>query len=208
MVKTPGGILCHNIYGYCYNDSINSKDQNGYVSARLVSAIVCGILSALVDIVCQIFIEYLKLKKKYRKKPKISKCAKAITWKTVIVSAIGGVLSGLLMASRFKTITVALGSGIVASITGIVNGIISKLNVFTIIAFALIDFGVAALIAVISKGSFAKKYYDKISSYYFVRGKDLVRMCIPVFKDFMKALAYTIVNNIINFFTGVIRAVI
>ena len=197
-----------NLFCYCENNPINNTDAFGNIAARIVSAIACGILSALTDAVCQMFINYLKFKKKYKHTPKISQCTKGFSWGTFVVSAIGGALSGLLLASRFKTLIVALGSGIISSFVGIVNGIICGLNIKHIIVFAIIDFGVAALIAAISKGSFAYKYYNKISSYFYVRGKDLVRMCMPVFKDFMKALSYTIVNNIINLFTGVIRGVI
>ena len=190
---------------------MNSKDNEGFISARLVSAIVCGIIGALFDVITQLFvtfIDYYKNNKWRSGNPRYS-----INWWSVTLSAVTGALGGALMASKAKRIIQAIGGGLINSLSGIIQNI-TRRDYKSLLKNFLIDFTIGALWGALSGNGLADKYFVrgiKSKGFYLYNGirysTSFFEMNKVVFEDFAKALWYVFATSFSNLVKNVTGAV-
>ena len=173
---------------------MNYVDENGYISAKLISAIVCGIVNAIFDVIIQSFIKFIEYFKsnKYRKGSPNYR----INWWSVTSAAISGALGGLLIASRAKRIIQCVGGGVINSLSGLVSNIKTK-NINYILKNFIMDFAIGALWGALSGNGLATKYYVKGlfgKGYFRYNNKKYItssfQMTKTVFKEFVNSMWY------------------
>ncbi len=180
-----GQIHGANLFSYVGNNPVMYEDPSGYIAASTVSGIVGAILTALFDMVGQYFSYWISNNGSF-------KGFKLNGW-SVGLSAVAGFTAGVLMTSTFKQIAQAVGGGIIAGFTNIVNQIINKKSFD--LGSLLVDVTVGMLIGAIcgpgigtnffQKGLFTKGWFVYKGCKYTTSNLQMVR---PVFVEFAKAL--------------------
>jgi RHS repeat-associated protein len=174
----------NNLFAYCGNNSVNDSDQTGTLAANIVAAVVSALISVLIEILYQGFSNWLK---------KGRLVGFTLDWRSIGIVAVSGFASGLLMASKYKRIISAVGSGVIAAASHIVDKIAHKRKINWL--SLLIDVGVATIIGATSKGVGSKYYKNCFNTkgglyHYTYKGTHFATrsliMCKPVFKDFVK----------------------
>lgn len=140
-----------NLFAYCNNDSINNSDPTGTIAANIISGIVGGLISAITEIVIQAIIHYFK---------RHTMRGFRISTRNLIISAIQGIFSGILMSTKYKKIVQAIGSGIISAFGTILREYkSSRLN--NLIKNALSDFAFSAIIGLLCGNGVGSKFWNK-----------------------------------------------
>ena len=140
-----------NLFAYCNNDPVNNRDLDGHIAANVISGIVGGLISALVEIVTQAIIHYFKYHSMNRFR---------ISTRNLIISAIQGVASGVLLSTKYKRIVQAVGSGIIAAFGTVVRNYKST-NLVNLVKSALSDFAFSAMIGLLCGNGVGSSFWKK-----------------------------------------------
>ncbi len=185
MAWNDGNIVSANLFAYCINSPIMNTDYTGFIAASIISGIVGALLTVLFDIVGQYFSYYIEHKGSFSG-------FKLNGW-SLLWSGATGFTAGILMTSTYVRMAQAVGGGVIAGLTNIVNCIINHKS-FSLSSL-LIDIAVGVLIGALcgdgiglqffKKGLFRKGHFVYKGKSYSTRNLQMVK---PVFVEYAKAL--------------------
>jgi hypothetical protein len=104
--------LEHNLFSYCSNNCINNYDETGRLAARIISAIIGGVLS--------LFIEFIVTAGMYYYKHRTFNGYRVNTW-GMVLAFVTGSISGALMVSSLKRGAQAAIGAIIGFITAYID---------------------------------------------------------------------------------------
>lgn len=202
-MSTGDGILGNNMFAYCNNNPVKYYDPSGHgpITALILTALLCGVISAGADMAGQMFFE--------------EKTFDEIDWGSVAISGTAGVCAGLIPGSGFLSLA---GQAVVSSFVD--NGLRAvfkdeEFEIVYVVQDSIVSFGTGCLMKGISH--FTEKItskmfnkapnYSQYQHYFRSKGHDYSRQ--EVYAQMRKHmhfenLANDIVDSILDFASSIL----